>query len=116
MAKQGTGIEGARKSRGLGCWLGGPEGTDKARDHHRQVKLSDNHFEGCDPAGQFGTRQEVAVTQRRERDEALIDGACLRELVGTGEASRLHIFNGRLNHSEEQTGQKICTQCSVDRF
>ena len=49
------------------------ESADQARDHDREVELAADHFERGDAAGQFGARQEVAVAQRRQRDEAVID-------------------------------------------
>jgi hypothetical protein len=57
------------KSAALG-FLGHIEYADEAGDHDREVKQSGNNLEGGDASRQVRTRQEVAVTERRQCDEA----------------------------------------------
>ena len=81
--KPGAGL----RTSNLG-FLGHFERADEAGDHDRKVKLSADNLERGDASRQFRTRQEVAVAERRQRDEAVIGSARLGKLVWPGKAAR----------------------------
>ena len=75
-------------------FLGVVERADEASNHDREVKLPADNFERSDASRQFRARQDVAVAERRQRDEALICSARRGKLVGPGKAARPAEFDG----------------------
>src|SRR5205809_672280 len=55
------------------------EGADEARDHDCEVQLPADYLQRGNASREFRTGQEVAVTQRRQRDETIIGSAGLRK-------------------------------------
>src|SRR5262245_51052823 len=77
------------------------ECADQARDHHRKEQLAADNFEYRDPAGNIGARQDVAVTERRKRDEAVIDGDPFGNWIRAGKAAGTQAFDRPIDLAEE---------------
>ena len=86
------------------------ECPDKSRDHDGEKQLAADHFERRDSAGDVGARQIVAVAERRERDEAVIDGDELGDRIRPGQAAGPKAFRST-NRSARRTSRRA-NMCS----
>src|SRR3954454_3081271 len=90
--------------------------TDQPRNHHRKEQLATDHLECRDAPCNIGARQDVAIAERREGDEAVIDCGLLGYWLRPDQAAGPHAFQRPIYLPKEHSCEQICAQGSVNGF
>src|SRR5437016_14151226 len=90
--------------------------ADQSCDHNRQEKWPANAFDDCKAPSYICTRRDVAITERRQCDEAEVDCARLGEFAGEDKGARFDLFENPIQETEASASEQISAEGGTQMF